>query len=105
MRRRLNWGKSGETSGLNLSENSIIDEVDNRFTSLKKKISYRGRVIAESRKTISNQKAIITAKESAINTKDTRIKELEEENARLKSIVSDSIPTPRLTSKISRWGR
>ena len=82
LRRRLNWGKSGETSGQNLSENSIIDEVGNRFTSLKKKISYRDRVIAESRETISNQKAIITAKESAINTKDTRIKELEEENAK-----------------------
>ena len=57
LRRRLNWGKGGETSGLNLSENSIIDEVGNRFTSLKKKISYRDRVIAESRETISNQKA------------------------------------------------
>ena len=55
LRRRLNWGKGGETSGQNLSENSIIDEVGNRFTSLKKKISYHDRVIAESRETISNQ--------------------------------------------------
>ena len=85
LRRRLNWGKRGETSGQNLSENSIIDEVGNRFTSLKKKISYRDRVIAESRETISNQKAIITAKEFAINTKDTRIKELEEEIAKLRT--------------------
>ncbi|MFR9647279.1 MAG: IS66 family transposase, partial [Rikenellaceae bacterium] len=87
--------------GQNLSENSILDEVDNRFTSLKKKISYRNRVIAESREIISNQNSIIIANESAISTKDARIKELEEEIARLKSIVSDSVPTPRLTSSNS----
>ena len=85
LRRCLNWGKRGEAIGQNLSENSIVDEVGNRFTSLKKKISYRDRVIAESRETISNQKAIITAKESAINTKDTRIKELEGEIAKLRT--------------------
>ena len=101
LRRRLNWGKGGETNGQNLSESSILDEVDSRFTSLKKKISYRDRVIAESRETISNQKATIIAKESAISTKDARIKELEEEVARLKSLASDSVPTPRLTSKNS----
>ena len=108
LRRRLNWGKGGETKGQNLSESSIIDEIDSRFTSLKKKISYRDRVIAQSRETISNHEATIATKDATIATKDAtiatkddRIKELEEENARLKAIASDSVPTPRLTSKNS----
>ena len=101
LRRRLNWGKGSEMNSQTIAESSILDEVDSRFTSLKKKISYRDRVIAESRETISDQKAIISAKEKTISTNNIRIKELEEEIVRLKSIVCDSIPTPALTSKNS----
>ncbi|MFR9524356.1 MAG: hypothetical protein SNH94_07265, partial [Rikenellaceae bacterium] len=59
LRRRLNWGKCAETKSQNASETSIVDEIDNRFTSLKKKISYRDRVIAESREIISNRESTI----------------------------------------------
>ncbi|MFR9592705.1 MAG: IS66 family transposase [Rikenellaceae bacterium] len=101
LRRRLNWGKMDEVKSEISSEISILEEVDNRFTSLKKKISYRDRIIAESRETISNQKATIAAKDLALSINEEHIKELEEENARLRSIVSDSVPTPRFTSKNS----
>ncbi len=101
LRRRLNWGQAGEANGQASTFISIVDEVDARFTSLKKKISYRDKVIAKSRVTISNQKTTIAAKEITISTNDKRIKELEEEVLRLKSIVGDSVPTPRLTSKNS----
>ena len=108
LRRRLNWGKGGEAKGQNFSESSIVDEIDSRFTSLKKKISYRDRVIAQSRETISNHEATIATKdatiatkEATIATKEERIKELEEENARLKALAKENTPTPRLTSKNS----
>ena len=74
LRRRLNWGKGGETKGQNFSESSIVDEIDSRFTSLKKKISYRDRVIAQSRETISNHEATIATKDATIAIKEERIK-------------------------------
>ncbi|MFI3306915.1 MAG: IS66 family transposase [Rikenellaceae bacterium] len=101
LRRRLNWGRCGEINNQTVTESSIIDEVDSRFASLKKKISYRDKVITQSREIISEQKATIAAKDLTISTNIVRIKELEEEISRLKSIVSDSAPTPRLTSRNS----
>ncbi|MFR9592883.1 MAG: IS66 family transposase [Rikenellaceae bacterium] len=101
LRRRLNWGKGAEAKSQNASESSIVDEIDNRFTSLKKKISYRDKVIAESREIISNHQAIIAANEKALTTKDALIKELEQEVARLKAVTKESVPTPKLTSKNS----
>ncbi len=108
LRRRLNWGKCGEFEGQNSSSASILDEVDSRLTTLKKKISYRDKVIVKSREIISNHKATIAANEAtiaanevAIAANNERIKELETEVSRLKALVSDSTPTPRLTSKNS----
>ncbi|MFR9668118.1 MAG: IS66 family transposase [Rikenellaceae bacterium] len=101
LRRRLNWGKGAETKSQNASESSIVDEIDNRFTSLKKKISYRDKVIVESREIISNCKSTIAKKDATIASKEDRINELEKEVIRLKTFAKDNIPTPTLTSKNS----
>ncbi|MFR9543363.1 MAG: IS66 family transposase [Rikenellaceae bacterium] len=101
LRRRLNWGKCAETKSQNASETSIVDEIDNRFTSLKKKISYRDRVIAESREIISNRESTIAKKDATIASNEERINELEKEVIRLKALANENIPTPTLTSKNS----
>ncbi|MFR9592870.1 MAG: IS66 family transposase [Rikenellaceae bacterium] len=101
LRRRLNWGKGAEAKSQNASRSSIVDEIDNRFTSLKKKISYRDNVIAESREIISNREATIAKNDAIIASKEERIKELEVENARLKALAKENVPTPTLTSKNS----
>ncbi|MFI3316500.1 MAG: hypothetical protein SNF93_02835, partial [Rikenellaceae bacterium] len=101
LRRRLNWGKGAETKSQNASESSIVDEIDNRFTSLKKKISYRDRVIAESREIISNRESTIAKNDATIASNKERINELEKENAKLKALAKEHIPTPTLTSKNS----
>ncbi|MFR9668092.1 MAG: IS66 family transposase [Rikenellaceae bacterium] len=101
LRRRLNWGKGAEAKRQNAFERSIVDEIDNRFTSLKKKISYRDKVIAESREIISNREATIAKKDATITSKEERINELEKEVIRLKILAKDNIPTPTLTSKNS----
>ncbi|MFI3293881.1 MAG: IS66 family transposase [Rikenellaceae bacterium] len=101
LRRRLNWGKGAEVKSQNASETSIVDEIDNRFASLKKKISYRDKVIAESREIISNRESTIAKRDATIASKEERINELEIENAKLKSLAKENIPTPTLTSKNS----
>lgn len=63
LRRRLNWNKGVDAKSLSTCEHSIIDEFDSQFSNLKKKISYRDKIIAKSRETISNHKATIAAKE------------------------------------------
>ena len=102
LRRRLNWGKGELAQTVELDSDDLITLFDNRIKSLKNKVCYRDKVIAQMHTDISDHKAVIEGQEATITTQEKRIKELEAQVAKLKSTPQGgSTSNVRLTSNNS----